>query len=84
MKYQKVTDPETVNKLYRLTRLQQDLTDFQNDHDCKVLKVILADGEYKGGTRSAQTSYHNAIKRMGLHMKARVLDGELYLIKLEG
>lgn len=83
MKYQKVTDPETVNKLYRLTRLQQDLTDFQNDHDCKVLKVILADGEYQGGTRSAQTSYHNAIKRMGLRMKARILDGELYLIKLE-
>ena len=83
MKYQKVTDPETVNKLYRLTRLQQDLTDFQNDHDSKVIKVIFAEGEYKGGTRSAQTSYHNAIKRMGLHMKARVLDGELYLIKLE-
>lgn len=84
MKYQKVTNPETVNKLYRLTRLQQNLTDFQNDHDCKVVKVILAEGEYRGGTRSAQTSYHNAIKRMGLHMKARVLGGELYLFKLEG
>lgn len=37
--------------------------------------------EYKD-VRSAQTSYHNAIKRLGMNMRARVLEGKLYLIKL--
>lgn len=41
----------------------------------------MAPGEY-ANARSAQSSYHMAIKRLGYPIAARVLNGDMYLIKL--
>lgn len=39
-------------------------------------------GEY-ANIRSAQSSYHGAIKRLGYPIVARAINGDLYLIKLD-
>lgn len=70
---------ETQNKLFRLTKLQHILHDFHNSPHMAV-RIVLEPNEYTT-LRSAQNSYHQAIKRLKLPMKARILDGELYLIK---
>jgi hypothetical protein len=84
MNYVKVTDPSTVNKLFRLGRIQETVLAFHADEDCKVARVIIQPGEYKNGIRTAQNSYSQTIKKLGFsNIKARVLDGDLYLIKVE-
>lgn len=71
---------ETQNKLFRLTKLQTILHEF-NDRPERAIRIILDPGEYVS-THSAQGAYHQAIKRSKLAMKARILDGDLYLIKI--
>ena len=41
----------------------------------------MAPGEYLNA-RSAQSSYHAAIKRLGYPIAARVFNGDMYLIKI--
>ena len=71
---------ETQNKLFRLTKLQTILHEF-NDRPERAICIILDPGEYVS-LRSAQGAYHQAIKRSKLAMKARILEGHLYLIKI--
>ena len=75
-----VSDMETINKLYRPGKVQKDVILFHESSD-RVWRMNFEPFEYKD-VRSAQTSYHNAIKRLGMNMRARILDGKLYLIKL--
>ena len=72
---------EMVNKLYAPYKLQKALDEFLA-MDCLIVKVELDDGEYSN-IRSAQSSYHGAIRRLGLPIKARILAGDLYLIKVD-
>lgn len=72
---------EVVNKLYTPGKIQKALDEFLK-MDCLAVKVVLEDGEY-AHTRSAQSSYHNAIKKMGVPVKARILAGDLYLIRVD-
>lgn len=83
MKYQKVTDENIINKLYQPGKVQAVVMAFHEDTDCKVAKVDIYPGEYKNGSKTAQNSYKQAIDRLGFNMKARLLDKELYLIKLD-
>lgn len=79
MRIEKVTS-DIANKLFRATKLQVILNEFARMDDA-VVKCVLEPGEYSS-TRSAQSSYCTAIKRSGHRMTARILNGELYLIKL--
>lgn len=79
MRLEKVTS-DTANKLFRATKLQITLNEFARMDDA-VVKCVLEPGEYSS-IRSAQSSYCTAIRRSGHRMAARILNGELYLIKL--
>lgn len=79
MKFEKVS-LETVNKLYKPTKLQTILDEFMRS-DALAVRCVMAPGEY-ANTNSAQSSYHMAIKRLGYPIAARVLNGDMYLIKL--
>lgn len=80
MKYEKVNDPAIFNRLYRHTRLQSAITEFWKSPD-RAVKCVFNPGEYVNA-KSAQASFCHCIKRLGYRMKARILNGELYLIKL--
>lgn len=82
MRYETVTDLPTVNKLYRPGRVQEQILDFHKSDD-RIRKLIFEEGEYTS-VRSAQSSFINAINSLKLFgsMRARILAGELYLIKL--
>lgn len=83
MKYEKVNDVSLSNKLFHPTRLQKNIIAMHEDPTCRVFKVILAPGEY-ANVRSAQSSHAGCIRKLGFNnMKARILNGELYIIKLE-
>jgi hypothetical protein len=72
-------DSATVNKLFRPSKLQRILDQFMHSDDICV-RLVFTPEEYTS-VRSAQNSYHNAIRRYQLPMVARVLNGQLYLIK---
>lgn len=74
-----LVNKETENKLFRLTKLQQILHDFSNGPH-NAVRIVFEPGEYVN-LHSAQSSYQQAIKRQHLAVKARILNGELYLIK---
>ena len=79
MRFEKVSS-DIINKLFRATKLQVMLNEFARMDDT-VVKCVLEPGEYSS-IRSAQSSYYTAIKRYKYRMTARILNGELYLIKL--
>lgn len=79
MRLEKVSSDIT-NKLFRATKLQATLNEFARMEDT-IVKCVFEPGEYSS-IKSAQSSYYTAIKRSGYHMTARILNGELYLIKL--
>lgn len=79
MKFERVT-LETVNKIYKPTKLQTILDEFMCS-DALAVRCVMAPGEY-ANARSAQSSYHAAIKRLGYPIAARVLNGIMYLIKI--
>lgn len=79
MKFEPV-DLSTANKLYKPTKLQTILDEFMAKDDLAV-RCILAPGEYKN-PRSAQSSFATAIKKLRHPVAARILNGELYLIKI--
>lgn len=79
MKFKRVT-LETVNKIYKPAKLQTILDEFMCS-DALAVRCVMAPGEY-ANARSAQSSYHMAIKRLGYPIAARVLNGDMYLIKL--
>lgn len=72
---------ETVNKLFKPTKLQTVLDEFMRS-DALAVRCIMEPGEYANAS-SAQSSYHAAIKRLGYPIAARILNGDMYLIKLE-
>lgn len=80
MKFESVST-ETVNKLYKPTKLQTVLDEFMRS-DALAVRCIMEPGEYANAS-SAQSSYHAAIKRLGYPIAARILNGDMYLIKLE-
>lgn len=80
MKFESVST-ETVNKLFKPTKLQTVLDEFMRS-DALAVRCIMEPGEYANAS-SAQSSYHNAIKRLGYPIAARILNGDMYLIKLE-
>lgn len=82
MKLIPVTDDTIVNKLYKPARIQRECLSFM-DSPHQVMQVLISPGEYVSGVKGAQISYSQAIKRLHLNCKARVLEGSLYLIKLE-
>lgn len=71
---------EIVNKLYKPTKLQKILDEFMRS-DALAVRCVMAPGEYANAS-SAQSSYHVAIKRLGYPIAARVLNGDMYLIKI--
>lgn len=71
---------ETANRLYRPTKIQRVLDEFSR-MDAQAVKVAFEPGEYKNSA-SAQATYSRAIQRLKYPMKARILNDELYLIKL--
>lgn len=80
MKFESVST-ETVNKLFKPTKLQTILDEFMRS-DALAVRCIMEPGEYANAS-SAQSSYHAAIKRLGYPIAARILNGDMYLIKLE-
>lgn len=80
MKFESVST-ETVNKLFKPTKLQTVLDEFMRS-DALAVRCIMEPGEYANAS-SAQSSYHAAIKRLGYPIAARILNGDMYLIKLE-
>lgn len=80
MKFESVST-ETVNKLFKPTKLQTVLDEFMRS-DALAVRCIMEPGEYSNAS-SAQSSYHAAIKRLGYPIAARILNGDMYLIKLE-
>lgn len=81
MKIEKNVDINSVNKLFRHTRVQRTIIDFWGSNDL-VWKLSFDADEYKS-LKSAQSSYCCAIKRLGLNIRARCFNDSLYLIKLE-
>lgn len=79
MKFETVS-PETVNKLFKPTKLQTILDEFMRS-DALAVRCVMAPGEYANAS-SAQSSYHAAIKRLGYPIAARVFNGDMYLIKI--
>ena len=79
MKFESVPS-EIVNKLYKPTKLQTILDEFMRS-DALAVRCVMAPGEYANAS-SAQSSYHVAIKRLGYPIAARVLNGDMYLIKI--
>lgn len=79
MKFESVSQ-EVVNKLYKSTKLQTILDAFMRSDDLAV-HCVMAPGEYSSAN-SAQSSYRTAIKRLHYPVAARVLNGDLYLIKI--
>lgn len=80
MKFESV-NPGTVNKLFKPTKLQTVLDEFMRS-DALAVRCIMEPGEYANAS-SAQNSYHAAIKRLGYPIAARILNGDMYLIKLD-
>lgn len=72
---------ETVNQLFKLTKLHSLLEEFSQS-DALAVHCVLSPGEYSS-TRSAQTSFAAAIKRFGYPFASRVINGNLYLIKIK-
>lgn len=72
---------DAVNKLFKPTKLQTILDEFMRS-DAQAVRCVMSEGEYANAS-SAQSSYHNAIKRLGYPIAARILNGDMYLIKLE-
>lgn len=81
MKIEKNVDINSVNKLFRHTRVQRTVIEFWGSNDL-VWKITFNSDEYKN-LRSAQSTYCGTIKRLGLNICARCFNGSLYLIKLE-
>lgn len=79
MKFESV-NPETVNKLYKPTKLQTVLDEFMRS-DALAVRCVMAPGEYANAA-SAQNSYHAAIKRLHYPIAARIFNGDMYLIKI--
>lgn len=81
MKYEKVSNAdEVINRAFRPAKLQTLLMEFYEGPE-QVVKVIPSPNEYKN-KNSAQSSHKTAIRRLGLPIIARHVDGALYLIKL--
>lgn len=79
MKFESVS-PSIVNKLYKPTKLQTVLDEFMRRDDLCV-RCVLAPGEY-ANTDSAQASYYNAVKRLHYPIAVRIINGDMYLIKI--
>lgn len=79
MTFEKV-HPETINLLYKRTKLQMILDEFASMED-SAIRLVFAPGEY-ASVYTAQRSYRSAINRLHYPMTAKVLQGSLYLIKL--
>ena len=79
MKFEPVSQ-ETVNKLYKPAKLQTILDEFMRS-DALAVRCVMSPGEYANAS-SAQSSYHAAIKRLRYPIAARVLNGDMYLIKI--
>lgn len=79
MKFESV-NTETVNKLYKPTKLQTVLDEFMRS-DALAVRCVMAPGEYANAS-SAQSSYRVAIKRLRYPIAARVFNGDMYLIKI--
>ena len=82
MKYEKITDQTIINKLYRPGKVQDQILNFHQSDD-RVRKFIFEKGEYLD-VRSSQSSFTACLKRMELGhvIKARILEVNLYLIKI--
>lgn len=81
MKIEKNVGINSVNKLFRHTRVQRTVIEFWGSNDL-VWKITFDNDEYKS-LKNAQSTYCSTIKRLGLNMRARCFNGSLYLIKLE-
>lgn len=81
MKIEKNVDINSVNKLFRHTRVQRTVIEFWDSNDL-VWKITFDNDEYKS-LKNAQSTYCSTIKRLGLNMRARCFNGSLYLINLE-
>lgn len=71
---------ENVNKLYKNTKLQTILDGFMRS-DALAIRCNILPGEYSNMV-SAQATYHKAVKRYKCPVAVRVLNGDLYLIKI--
>lgn len=81
MKFVPVTDPDLVNKLFRKAKVQNHLIEFWHSPH-RAVRVEFDPGEYKT-LASARSTYSHTIKRLGLRICARLIKGNLYLIKLD-
>lgn len=83
MNYEKITDKAIITRLNRPAHpyghLQSLLIEINEDDSCQVVKV---DTHCYRTVHTAQNTISVAIKRMGYRMKCKVLDGEVYIIKL--
>lgn len=83
MRYETINDPVLINKLYRPRKIQAQVLDFHDSND-RVRRIVYEEGEYQNA-KNAQTTFLSAIRKLRLQptMKACILEGRLYLIKLE-
>lgn len=80
MKFE-VVDRDAICKGYKYCKVQKRVEEF-NRMDCNAVRCVLDDGEYTN-MASAQSSFSSTIKKLGYRMRARVIEGNLYLIKLD-
>lgn len=79
MRIEKVS-PAVVNQLFRPTKIQAILEEFMSSEEIAV-RCILDEGEYRN-IKSAHSSYSTAIRRLKYPIRVRVLNGDIYLIKV--
>lgn len=80
MRFEKCTT-STVNKLYKNTKLQALLDEFMASNEAAV-RCVLSEDEY-ASLASAHSSISKAANRLRYPIKARVMDGSLYLIRTD-
>ena len=80
MKFE-VVNRDTIGRGYKYCRVQRMVEEF-HQMDCNAVRCVLEDGEY-ANMASAQSSLSSTIKKLGYRMRARVIEGNLYLIKLD-
>lgn len=61
--------------------VQQIIEDFQKS-DRMIMIVAISNGTYSN-PNSARCSYRSAIKKLGYNIVSRILNGDMYLIKVQ-
>lgn len=80
MKFEKLTNTNLVNKLYRPTKLQKTLEYFMS---LEEPVMYVTDHPGYSSFRSMRSSFMTAIRRLGFPIYLRQLEGRMYFIRTD-